>query len=99
MGYEYTPPFVGAVFVKPESEIQKDMRSLEPLLDQQTILGTHAPAYGTLDRSYLDQHVAAILWLLCLIAHACLHTSMGTSVATSGETAITSLCWASVVEA
>lgn len=59
MGYEYTPPFVGAVFVKPESEIQKDMRSLEPLLDQQTILGTHAPAYGTLDRSYLDQHVGS----------------------------------------
>lgn len=59
VGYEYTPPFVGAVFVKPESEIQKDMRSLEPLLDQQTILVTHAPAYGTLDRSYLDQQVGS----------------------------------------
>lgn len=59
VGYEYTPPFVGAVFVKPESELQKDMRSLEPVLDQQTILVTHAPAYGTLDRSYLDQHVGS----------------------------------------
>jgi uncharacterized protein len=59
VGYQFTPPFVGTVFVKPESEIEKDARSLEPLLDQQTVLVTHTPAYGTLDHTFGDEHVGS----------------------------------------
>ena len=59
VGYQYTPPFVGAAFVKPESEIEKDIQSLEPLLDEHTILVTHAPSYGTLDRSFGGEHVGS----------------------------------------
>ena len=60
VGYEITPPFVGSAFVKPEGEIEKDVRSLEPLLDPQTVLVTHAPAYGTLDQSFAGEHVGSL---------------------------------------
>ena len=79
VGYQFTPPFAGAVFVKPENEIEKDVRSLEPLLDQQTVLVTHAPAYGTLDQSFGGEHVgspslAALLERSPALAHIHGHT-------------------------
>ena len=60
VGYQYSPPFVGTVFVRPESEIEKDLRGLEPLLDELTVLVTHAPAYGTLDVSFAGEHVGSV---------------------------------------
>jgi Icc-related predicted phosphoesterase len=74
VGYQFTPPFVGAVFVKPESEIESDVRSLEPLLDRRTVLVTHAPACGTLDQSFNGEHVgspslAALLERSPVLAH------------------------------
>ena len=59
VGYEYTPPFVGDVFVKPESGIEKDLNDLDPLLDRHSVLVTHAPAYRSLDRSYSGEHVGS----------------------------------------
>jgi len=59
VGYQFTPPFVGAVFVKPESEIENDLRSLEPLLDRNTVLVTHTPAFGTLDECSGGEHVGS----------------------------------------
>ncbi|HVP55368.1 MAG TPA: metallophosphoesterase [Candidatus Eisenbacteria bacterium] len=49
VGYQYTPPFVGEMFVKEDSEIAKDLVSLEPLVGDKTVLVTHTPAYGSLD--------------------------------------------------
>jgi Icc-related predicted phosphoesterase len=49
VGYAYSPPFVGEMFVKNEEEIGVDLRSLSSLVDRQTVLVTHAPAYGSLD--------------------------------------------------
>src|SRR6516164_9653894 len=74
VGYQITPPFVGSAFVKPEGEIEKDVRSLESLLDPQTVLVTHAPAYGTLDQSFAEEHVgslslAALLQRSPVLAH------------------------------
>jgi len=74
VGYEYTPPFLGNAFVKPEAEIEKDLQSLEPLLGEQAILVTHAPAYGTLDQSFAGEHVgsrslAALLGRTRVLAH------------------------------
>ncbi len=34
VGYQYTPPFMGNVFVKPEEQIDEDLQSLEPLLEK-----------------------------------------------------------------
>jgi uncharacterized protein len=59
VGYQYTPPFVGNVFVKSEEQIDEDLQSIEPLLEKLTILVTHAPAYGFLDRSYGGEHVGS----------------------------------------
>lgn len=41
-GFE-TPPFLGTVFVKPESEIEKDLNDLDPFLDRVSLLRTHLP--------------------------------------------------------
>lgn len=52
VGYQYTPPFVGDAFVKPEEEIAADLISLESLVDRGTVLVTHTPAWGALDNSF-----------------------------------------------
>ena len=53
VGYQYTPPsLVGDMFVKPDDEIEVDIRALEPLVDARTVLVTHAPAFGSLDLCY-----------------------------------------------
>jgi Icc-related predicted phosphoesterase len=52
VGYQYTPPFVGQVFVKPDEEIAADLELIELLLDERTILVTHTPAFGILDEVF-----------------------------------------------
>jgi Icc-related predicted phosphoesterase len=74
VGYQFTPPFVGNAFAKPESEIEKDLQSLEPLLYERAVLVTHAPAYGALDQSFGGEHVgsrslAALLDRTPVLAH------------------------------
>lgn len=59
VGYQYSLPFVGGIFEKPEAEIEKDVRELEPLLDGNTVLVTHSPAYGILDRTYSGEAVGS----------------------------------------
>jgi len=49
VGYQYTPPLAGEVFVKEDSEIAADLVLLEPLIDETTVLVTHTPAHGRLD--------------------------------------------------
>lgn len=57
-GYQYTEPFVGDVFVKPEAEIAQDLKAVEPLLDARTVLVTHMPAFGYCDQTFGD-HVGS----------------------------------------
>lgn len=97
VGYQYTLPFVGTTFVKPEKEIEKDVRLIEPLLDGQTVFVTHSPAFGTLDRVHAGQHVgsrslAALLQRKPVLAHihGHIHESFGRdgnhfNVAAAGE--------------
>lgn len=49
VGYQYTPPFVGGAFEKQEKEQVEDFKELEKLMDENTILITHGPAWGILD--------------------------------------------------
>jgi Icc-related predicted phosphoesterase len=49
VGYQYTLPFVGTIFEKPEEEMARDLAALEPRLDARTVLVTHGPAHGSLD--------------------------------------------------
>jgi Icc-related predicted phosphoesterase len=53
VGYQYTLPFMGGVFERPEKQIGRDLLTLEPLVDDRTVLVTHGPAAGILDSTRL----------------------------------------------
>jgi Icc-related predicted phosphoesterase len=55
VGYQFSLPFAGDIFEKPEEEIAADLLSLESLMDSRTVLVTHSPAQGILDRGILDR--------------------------------------------
>jgi len=59
VGYQYTLPFMGGVHEKSEDEIEKDLALLEAEISSTTVLVTHGPAYGTLDRVHTGQHVGS----------------------------------------
>ena len=83
-GYQYSTPFVGGCYEKPVDEIAADLRQIEPILDETTILVTHSPAYGYVDRIFSGNHVgshalAGLLGrtnVLCHI-HGHIHHSFG----------------------
>lgn len=84
VGYQYTTPFVGSIHEKPEEEIEKDVRALEPFLDDRTVFVTHGPARGVLDRVDAGEHVgshslAALLARRPVLAHihGHIHQSFG----------------------
>jgi uncharacterized protein len=84
VGYQYSPPFVGGIFEKPEIEIAEDARRLEPLLDEHTIFVSHSPAFGILDRVASGARVgsrslAALLRRKPVLAHihGHIHESFG----------------------
>jgi len=49
VGYQYSLPFMGGRFEKPEQGIEADMGAIEPLLDETTVFISHSPMYGVLD--------------------------------------------------
>ena len=59
VGYQYSPPFVGGCHEKPEEEIAADLCQMEPLLDEDTILVTHSPAFGYVDQIYSGYQVGS----------------------------------------
>ena len=58
-GYQYSLPFVGGCYEKPEEEIAADLCRIEPIVDETTILVTHSPAYGYVDRIFSGNHVGS----------------------------------------
>jgi len=85
-GYQYSPPFVGSCHEKPEDEIAADLKKMVPLIDENTVVVTHTPAYGYVDQTCSGDHVgsrALSNWLnrknvLCHI-HGHVHHSFGRS--------------------
>lgn len=59
VGYQYTNPYVGGPFEKTEEQQAVDMPLLQSLIESNTILISHGPAYGVLDKAYDDQHVGS----------------------------------------
>lgn len=59
VGYQYSLPFMGGVFEKPENEIEEDLTQLEAEVDSRTLFVTHGPAHGTLDRIFSGEHVGS----------------------------------------
>jgi Icc-related predicted phosphoesterase len=56
VGYQFSLPFMGGIYEKPEEEIEKDIAAIEHHVDQDTVLVTHSPAHGVLDRGILNRH-------------------------------------------
>ena len=59
VGYQYSLPFMGGIYEKPEVEIRADLATLAAFVDSQTVLVTHSPAYGVLDLGVLDVHAGS----------------------------------------
>ena len=55
VGYQYSLPFMGGKFEKAEEGIRDDLAALDSLIDERTVLVTHSPAYGILDRGILGR--------------------------------------------
>ena len=49
VGYQFSLPWMGGVFEKPEEVIARDLERIANFLDDRTVLVTHSPAVGTLD--------------------------------------------------
>jgi Icc-related predicted phosphoesterase len=48
-GYQYSLPWMGGIFEKPESGIDSDLDGLARYVDSETIFVSHSPAFGILD--------------------------------------------------
>jgi Icc-related predicted phosphoesterase len=59
VGYQYSLPFVGGPFEKPEVQIESDLIQLTHLLNAQTIFVTHSPALGILDPGLGDTQIGS----------------------------------------
>lgn len=59
VGYHHTSPFVGGTFEKSLEDQEADFRSLQRLVDARTILVTHGPPLGTLDRALDGKQVGS----------------------------------------
>ena len=84
VGYQYSLPFMGGIYEKPENEISADLDRLQALVDSKTILVTHNPAYGVLDTGILNLHAGSrsILNLVdnrnvCAHIHGHIHECFG----------------------
>jgi Icc-related predicted phosphoesterase len=59
VGYQFSLPFMGGRFEKPEEEISSDLAALESLIDSRTVLVTHSPAYEVLDPGFLGRRIGS----------------------------------------
>jgi len=59
VGYQYTLPFMGGVHEKPEADMGVDLALLEAEIDDATVLVTHGPVFGALDRVRDGRHVGS----------------------------------------
>lgn len=73
VGYQFTPPFVGYAFVKKEEEIAADLAAYDSLVDDRTVVVTHAPALGHRDLSFGDRTGSPAIAALIGRRHALAH--------------------------
>jgi Icc-related predicted phosphoesterase len=59
VGYQYSLPFMGGTFEKPEPEIEADLAALTDLLDPMTVFVSHSPALGILDPGFDDSRIGS----------------------------------------
>jgi len=58
-GYQYSLPFMGGTFEKPELAIEEDLAALSVDFDADTIFVSHSPAFGILDQGFGDTRIGS----------------------------------------
>ncbi|HEX8751169.1 MAG TPA: metallophosphoesterase [Nitrospira sp.] len=58
VGYQYSLPFMGGTFEKPDTDIRTDLADL-PGLGPETVFVSHSPAFGILDPGFGDVHIGS----------------------------------------
>ena len=59
VGYQYSLPFMGGIFERPEEHIRADLVSLSSLMDANTVFVSHSPAQGVLDPGLGDARIGS----------------------------------------
>lgn len=59
LGYQYSLPFMGGVFEKPEDGIETDLAALTSLVDSHTVFVSHSPALGILDPGFAESRIGS----------------------------------------
>lgn len=59
VGYQYSLPFMGGPFEKPEAAIEADVAALDALIDPDTVFVSHSPALGILDPGVGDTRIGS----------------------------------------
>jgi Icc-related predicted phosphoesterase len=59
VGYQYSLPFIGGVFEKPEAGIQSDLSAMRCLVDTKTVFVSHTPALGILDPGLCESNIGS----------------------------------------
>jgi Icc-related predicted phosphoesterase len=59
VGYQYSLPFMGGTFEKPEADIETDLRDLTELLGAETVVVTHSPVFGVLDPGFGEAQIGS----------------------------------------
>lgn len=59
VGYQYSLPFMGGTFEKPEADIRIDLAQLSARLGPETVFVSHSPAFGILDPGFGDAHIGS----------------------------------------
>jgi Icc-related predicted phosphoesterase len=59
VGYQYSLPFMGGPFEKPDSEIRIDLAQLPARLGPERVFVSHSPALGILDPGFGHVHIGS----------------------------------------
>jgi Icc-related predicted phosphoesterase len=59
VGYQYSLPFMGGTFEKPEADIEADLASLPVMFDAETIFVSHSPILGVLDPGFGEAQIGS----------------------------------------
>jgi Icc-related predicted phosphoesterase len=59
VGYQYSLPFMGGTFERPEAQIKDELETLKPMLDSGTVFVSHSPAIGILDPGVGDKQIGS----------------------------------------
>jgi len=59
VGYQYSLPFMGGIFEKPDPDIRIDLTELHARLGPETVFVSHSPALGILDPGFGDVHIGS----------------------------------------